>query len=115
MTDSDATDPLVIALREMSASAHGHDNDTLVPGGQRACPICGTHMTLITEQSVTMDICEEHGVWLDQGELASLLERTYRYRRESEAAHVKMDRHALREETAERLSSSMRTVCHLVG
>ena len=116
MDDSNhEVDPLAIALREMAASAQGHNNDAIVPSGQRPCPICGTHMIVIEEHGISVDICEDHGVWLDQGEMAVLLERTYWHRRESEFAHVKMDRIALTNETAMRFSSGMKKALHGIG
>ncbi len=81
---SDATDDLAHALREMAADAGEGINDDLVPPGQRPCPICRRLMETVDQQGVTMDLCPDHGVWLDQGELALLLERAYWHRRDSE-------------------------------
>lgn len=33
------------------------------------CPVCGVSMVQQTIHGVTVDICEQHGVWLDHGEL----------------------------------------------
>lgn len=38
----------------------------------RACPICAGEMTkqvYAYESGVPMDVCDEHGIWLDEGEL----------------------------------------------
>ena len=38
----------------------------------RTCPTCGTEMSkqvFAYESGVTTDVCDEHGVWLDEGEL----------------------------------------------
>lgn len=112
MSDTTDIDPLAAALRDMASSASGHNNDELVPAGERPCPICGVAMNVIDEHNIAVDICEQHGVWLDQGELTTLLERTYWHRRESEFAHVKMDRIALTNQTAARFSSSMKRAFH---
>jgi Zn-finger nucleic acid-binding protein len=40
--------------------------------GQRTCPTCGTLMgkrVFAYESGVPIDVCEQHGVWLDHGEL----------------------------------------------
>lgn len=34
-----------------------------------ACPVCGAAMAVETVQLVKIDVCENHGMWLDQGEL----------------------------------------------
>lgn len=107
MSDPNDIDPLAAALRDMASSASGHNNDELVPAGERPCPICGVAMNVIDEHNIAVDICDQHGVWLDQGELTTLLERTYRYRRESELARIKSDRNAMREQTADKFSRSM--------
>ncbi len=50
------------------------ENRKLVPEGQRPCPICGTKMQTQLEFGVTVDICREHGLWLDRKELGAILE-----------------------------------------
>ena len=37
------------------------------------CPKCGEPMKLETYESVQLDWCEEHGVWLDHNELEMIL------------------------------------------
>ncbi len=38
----------------------------------RACPVCGEPLTPEQEGAIQLDVCEEHGVWLDNGELDTL-------------------------------------------
>ena len=38
------------------------------------CPICNKQMKEEKKDGVTIDICSEHGVWLDKGELHDLTE-----------------------------------------
>lgn len=35
----------------------------------RPCPVCGSIMNMTQVEGVTVDTCEEHGIWLDRGEL----------------------------------------------
>ncbi|HVX12472.1 MAG TPA: zf-TFIIB domain-containing protein [Pirellulales bacterium] len=51
-----------------------HDNDSLVPPGQRTCPICRAAMQSRALHSIPVDICPDHGIWLDNGKLESLTE-----------------------------------------
>lgn len=81
MTD-EHTDHLAIALGELAASATHHERDEA--DQPKPCPVCGQTMALLRQFDVTLDVCDAHGIWLDQGELATLLERTYWYRRENE-------------------------------
>lgn len=37
------------------------------------CPKCGVAMTTRHIRSVEIDLCTEHGVWLDKGELAKIV------------------------------------------
>jgi len=48
-------------------------NPEVAPEGERACPICGYRMLLDRTAGITMDVCEEHGVWLDKGELETIV------------------------------------------
>lgn len=82
---SGSADDLAHALRELAASSQSGVNDALVPAGKRKCPICGKCMETLSQHEVTLDLCAEHGVWLDQGELSTILERAYLYRRELES------------------------------
>ena len=47
---------------------------TRATGGRR-CPVCQAAMTIAKRGSIEIDVCEEHGVWLDQGELKAIAER----------------------------------------
>ena len=39
------------------------------------CPICGMAMAVEKINRADVDVCGEHGIWLDHGELAVILER----------------------------------------
>lgn len=51
-------------------------NRELVAEGNRPCPICGTKMASEKREGVLIDVCVDHGVWLDKGELESVLLRS---------------------------------------
>lgn len=58
-------------------------NRKLVPEGMRACPQCNEQMTPEERkdvwgrtETVIVDLCDDHGVWLDHSELAILLDRS---------------------------------------
>lgn len=38
----------------------------------RQCPVCQEEMDIETIEDVEIDVCVDHGVWLDNGELARL-------------------------------------------
>ena len=38
-------------------------------------PICGTIMALESRFNVIVDVCREHGIWLDKGELPRIIDR----------------------------------------
>ncbi len=40
------------------------------------CPVCSQGMQAKAVDDVKVDVCEEHGVWLDKGEIEALLEST---------------------------------------
>lgn len=50
----------------------GYDDDEPVID----CPICGAPMDKAHEHGVTIDFCDDHGVWLDAGELEDILARS---------------------------------------
>jgi len=54
------------------------DNSGIVPEGERLCPICNEKMLINLKDDVTLDVCKEHGVWLDKGELRRLFSRKNR-------------------------------------
>ncbi|TVR43787.1 MAG: hypothetical protein EA402_08745 [Planctomycetota bacterium] len=41
--------------------------------GERLCPICGKMMIEECRYGVTVDVCADHGIWLDNGELDKIL------------------------------------------
>jgi Zn-finger nucleic acid-binding protein len=47
-------------------------NRKLVPEGERCCPICKERMETVQHETETIDVCQEHGVWLDRLELERL-------------------------------------------
>lgn len=50
--------------------------------GTRPCPVCGVAMHVERKERVEVDVCAEHGVWLDRG---SLEEITKAVRRKTQA------------------------------
>jgi hypothetical protein len=50
-------------------------NDFALPTGQRPCPICQKVMVAEQFDDIALDICRDHGVWLDSGELQTLIAR----------------------------------------
>ena len=53
-------------------------NDYLVPPGERECPICKKKMVVEVQEGASVDVCREHGIWLDFGELDEILSRIRR-------------------------------------
>lgn len=51
-------------------------NELVVPSGERPCPICGDHMIVEQMSGVNIDVCAQHGVWLDRGELPRILNQS---------------------------------------
>ena len=49
--------------------------------GSRLCPVCHAEMMLTKKGKVEIDACEDHGVWLDRGELEAMLQRSARRER----------------------------------
>ena len=63
---------------EQAESCASDANETLVPSGERPCPICGKAMEVEEFHCngmtyVHLDVCAEHGVWLDRGELPKII------------------------------------------
>jgi Zn-finger nucleic acid-binding protein len=50
-------------------------NDSLVPPGERACPICKKPMPTVEQHGIHVDVCNDHGMWLDRGELPAMIAR----------------------------------------
>ncbi len=40
--------------------------------GYKKCPICSVEMIEVEFEGILIDKCEDHGVWLDKGELQKL-------------------------------------------
>jgi len=43
--------------------------------GTLRCPVCGELMVIEDVLGVTTDVCRKHGVWLDTGELPSIIDQ----------------------------------------
>ena len=43
-----------------------------------ACPACGKTLKLTTLEFIEVHVCAEHGVWLDRGELETIVARASR-------------------------------------
>ena len=41
--------------------------------GSRPCPVCGAIMDIQVKRKTKIDVCLEHGIWLDKGELDEIL------------------------------------------
>ena len=41
----------------------------------RECPVCHKRMVVERQNGVAVDVCADHGVWFDLGELPTLLDR----------------------------------------
>jgi len=48
------------------------------PVDQRACPVCDVPLVSTRVKGVTVDACEDHGIWLDNGELEEILSKQRR-------------------------------------
>lgn len=69
------TDEEILAyLHELELNAAAvTPNEQIVPSGERRCPICQETMRCVSEQGVMIERCDDHGVWLDTGELQSII------------------------------------------
>jgi Zn-finger nucleic acid-binding protein len=52
-----------------------HRNSKIVPEGERKCPICDEFMHVEKIKHVSVDICQEHGIWMDKGEFTKISRR----------------------------------------
>lgn len=43
-------------------------------GQPRPCPVCGIEMEVQSIRDVEIDMCADHGIWLDNGELQQLID-----------------------------------------
>jgi len=48
------------------------------PVDQRACPVCSVPLVQTMVKGVAVDVCENHGIWLDNGELEIILAKQRR-------------------------------------
>ena len=62
------------------------------------CPVCGTAMIHDTVSRVEVDVCEEHGMWLDAGELERIRFNKHVAGRKRRGAQLKKMRHKARVE-----------------
>ena len=55
------------------------DEPEQIPGvdeireGDRPCPQCGRRMDVQVRKGTKIDVCPDHGIWLDKGELDEIL------------------------------------------
>ncbi len=45
------------------------------PARELPCPLCQKPMRVESRRGVSVDVCDEHGMWLDRGELDQILMR----------------------------------------
>ena len=100
-----------MALRELAASALPPVDEGLVE--PRPCPVCGRTMDLLKHFDVVMDVCDDHGVWLDQGELSLILERTYWHRRAHD--EPKRDPGRVMDRTRQAFTKSLNKVAGMIA
>ena len=41
--------------------------------GKRPCPVCGNRMHIEKKNRISIDVCPDHGIWLDEGELEAIV------------------------------------------
>lgn len=58
----------------------------------RCCPVCGNHLVLRILSGTEIDVCPDHGVWLDPGELQFLIRRQTKIRHSSEKERLRKAR-----------------------
>jgi Zn-finger nucleic acid-binding protein len=62
-----------------------------IPERALLCPVCGSALRVEARDGIAVDVCDEHGIWLDRGELQSIVTRLHsrlgrRHRRQVESA-----------------------------
>ncbi|HET6429919.1 MAG TPA: zf-TFIIB domain-containing protein [Phycisphaerae bacterium] len=85
-------DELADLLAEMSSAGTECTEQSPVPPGQRPCPICGRHMDVETFLGVSIDACNDHGVWLDRGELPAMIAKVRAGKRISRTTEIRRAR-----------------------
>jgi Zn-finger nucleic acid-binding protein len=63
----------IIRKRRKKSDAAPNLNHLIVKEGERPCPICKKKMATQICQESMVDVCAEHGIWLDNNELESIL------------------------------------------
>jgi len=43
--------------------------------GDRFCPVCDKTLEVQEKEGISIDVCAEHGIWFDQGELKAIVKR----------------------------------------
>ena len=66
-------------MNEQDASRPRTDADS-VPERVLACPVCSQAMDVKRKRGITVDVCEDHGIWFDAGEFEAAVERIKRSR-----------------------------------
>ena len=51
------------------------------------CPVCTQSMVRKKVRGIETDVCEQHGVWLDTGELETILKRQRRVQKLRQRRH----------------------------
>jgi Zn-finger nucleic acid-binding protein len=102
MTDNETRSFLEKLEREERAALQA--NARITPRGERKCPICGGQMRYEVQGGVEVDVCDEHGIWLDRGELAAIIRRHVTQERSSyEKAIERLKRQHGRDKTIDSL------------
>jgi Zn-finger nucleic acid-binding protein len=65
----------VLDLAELATSHAERRGATIPQDSANACPDCSISLTRTTRSGVTLDVCKDHGVWFDRGELQALAAR----------------------------------------
>lgn len=60
-------------LAELEREAAAGPTASPVPPGERECPICKQKMVPDLDYGVSIDVCAEHGIWLDRHELPAIM------------------------------------------
>jgi len=79
----------IVRLRKVRAP-EPHPNTSIVPEGERRCVIRGNRTTREFKEGVGVDVCDEHGLWLDEDQLPRIIERIRE--RSHEARRIAMQR-----------------------
>jgi Zn-finger nucleic acid-binding protein len=94
MAKSAITETEVLDYLASLEQTPSHANDQLVPHGERQCPLCNQKMTIELSYGISFDVCGDHGVWLDRGELDAIIARIRRGERISRTQAIREARKA---------------------